>query len=182
MQRTNIMNVVRKAVSALGGIFLAALLIAALAPKATRGIAAALVQVVNTPANPVQNQDVTTSASQLVTLFCDPVSHGCTEIGPGDNFTGTSYTVPMSQQLVITDMEIETAGAAGLAVYELIPNVCPPGTGISFCEGQTWSVANDGTTHEFHFGRGFVWQGGNSFFVAGSPGVDARMYGYLTTN
>jgi hypothetical protein len=40
------MNLMRKALSALGGILLAALLIAALAPKATRGIAAALVQVV----------------------------------------------------------------------------------------------------------------------------------------
>jgi len=47
------MNVMRKVVSALGGILLAAMLIAALAPKAARGIAAALVQVANTPANPV---------------------------------------------------------------------------------------------------------------------------------
>jgi hypothetical protein len=47
------MNIMRKALSALGGIFLAALLIAALAPKATRGIAAALVLVTNTSANPV---------------------------------------------------------------------------------------------------------------------------------
>lgn len=47
------MNVIRKAVTALGGIFLAALLIAALAPKTARGIAAALVQVTNTSSNPV---------------------------------------------------------------------------------------------------------------------------------
>lgn len=47
------MNSIRKAVTALGGIFLAALLIAALAPKAARGIAAALVQVTNTSSNPV---------------------------------------------------------------------------------------------------------------------------------
>ena len=44
------MNVIRKAVSALGGIFLAALLIAALAPKVTRGLAAALVRDVDQPA------------------------------------------------------------------------------------------------------------------------------------
>jgi hypothetical protein len=46
------MKLTRKALSTLGGIFLAALLIGALAPKATRGIAAALVQVVNTTSNP----------------------------------------------------------------------------------------------------------------------------------
>jgi len=47
------MNLIRKALTTLGGILLAALFIAALAPKATRGIAAALVQVTNTSANPV---------------------------------------------------------------------------------------------------------------------------------
>jgi hypothetical protein len=47
------MNVVRKTATTFGGIFFAVLLIAALAPKATRGIAAALVQVTNTSANPV---------------------------------------------------------------------------------------------------------------------------------
>jgi hypothetical protein len=47
------MNIIRKAVTTLAGIFLAVLLIAALAPKATRGVVAALVQVTNTTANPV---------------------------------------------------------------------------------------------------------------------------------
>jgi len=47
------MNIIRKAVSALGGIFLAALSIAALAPRATHAVVAALVQVTNTSANPV---------------------------------------------------------------------------------------------------------------------------------
>jgi hypothetical protein len=47
------MNILRKAVTTLGGVFLAALLITALAPKAARGVAAALVQVTNTSANPV---------------------------------------------------------------------------------------------------------------------------------
>jgi hypothetical protein len=47
------MNLIRRTATTLGAIFLAALLLAALAPKATRGIAAALVQVTNTSANPV---------------------------------------------------------------------------------------------------------------------------------
>jgi hypothetical protein len=47
------MNTIRKAVTTLGGIFLAVFLIAALAPKATRGVVAALVQVTNTNSNPV---------------------------------------------------------------------------------------------------------------------------------
>ncbi len=47
------MNIIRKALTTLGGVLLMALLIAALAPKATRGIAAALVQVTNTASNAV---------------------------------------------------------------------------------------------------------------------------------
>jgi hypothetical protein len=51
------MNLVRKALTTLGGIFLAALLIAALAPKATRGVAASLVEVANTASNAVPTED-----------------------------------------------------------------------------------------------------------------------------
>jgi hypothetical protein len=39
------MNITRKALTTLGGVFLAALLLAALAPRAARGVAAALVQI-----------------------------------------------------------------------------------------------------------------------------------------
>lgn len=46
------MSTIRKALTALGAIFLVALLLAALAPKAARGFAAAIVQVGNTTANP----------------------------------------------------------------------------------------------------------------------------------
>src|ERR1700683_3713602 len=51
------MNFLRKVVTSLGTITLAALLLAALAPKATRGVAAALVQVTNTASNAVPTED-----------------------------------------------------------------------------------------------------------------------------
>jgi hypothetical protein len=51
------MNIIRKAISTFAGISLAVLLFAALAPKATRGIAAALVQVTNTASNAVPTED-----------------------------------------------------------------------------------------------------------------------------
>jgi hypothetical protein len=181
------MNVVRKAVSALGGIFLAALLIAALAPKATRGIAAALVQVTNTAANPVQNQDITSSASQLVTLTCvfglDDVSGNCfpPPFPPGPN--STPYTVPVGQNLVITEVEIFTPGESGVAFFL-----------IATSGGQRWDVANDGTTHAFQFPHGgVVVLGGEGFSgtvfsgVVGSSAlavdqVTAIIHGYLTSN
>jgi hypothetical protein len=52
------MNLTRKALTTLGGVFLAALLLVALAPRAARGVAAALVQVANTTSNPVPTYDV----------------------------------------------------------------------------------------------------------------------------
>lgn len=176
------MNVLRKAVSALGGIFLAALLIAALAPKATRGIAAALVQVTNTATNPVQNQDITTSASQLLTLICRFGTNGVGNcFPPGTN--STPYTVPDSQNLVITEVEIITPGGGSVARFS-----------IATSGGQGWAVANDGTTHAFQFPRGgVVVLGGEGFSGTVSSSVDGAasfvaaeigviMHGYLTTN
>jgi hypothetical protein len=52
------MNLTRKALTTLGGVFLAALLLVALAPRAARGVAAALVQVTNTTSSPVPTSDV----------------------------------------------------------------------------------------------------------------------------
>jgi len=64
------MNIAKKVVSALGGIFLAALLIAALAPKAAHGLVAALVQIVNTPTSAVPAM-LATGAGQLYQSNCD---------------------------------------------------------------------------------------------------------------
>lgn len=79
------MNIVKKTVSAVGGIVLAALLIAALAPKATHALVAALVQVANTSANPVPNRDVDNPARDT---FQATFASSCT----GSGFTLTSCT------------------------------------------------------------------------------------------
>jgi hypothetical protein len=181
------MKVIRKAVTALGGIFLAALLLAALAPKATRAIAAALVQVTNTAANPVQNQDITTSASQLVTLTCvfglNGVAGNCFSPPFPPEPSSTPYAVPVGQNLVITEVEVMTPGGGGTAFFL-----------IATSGGQRWEVANDGTTHAFQFPRGgVVVLGGEGFSgtvfsgVVGSSEsaadeVTAIMHGYLTMN
>lgn len=86
------MNVLRKAVSVLGGIFLAALLIAALAPKATRGVAAALVQVANTAANPVPTLDADNPAYQPASLEFTLVDAASTSItAPSSLPSGAAY-------------------------------------------------------------------------------------------
>ena len=50
------MKILHRTLTSLGGILLAALLITALAPKAARGVAAALVQVTNTASSAVPTE------------------------------------------------------------------------------------------------------------------------------
>lgn len=52
------MNRIQKLATTLAGILLVVLVLVALAPQAARGVAAALVQITNTTANPVPNRDV----------------------------------------------------------------------------------------------------------------------------
>lgn len=83
------MNLMRKTATTLGGILFAVLLIAALAPKATRGIAAALVQVTNTSANPVP----TVSADSPANFpFAAPICFGF----PAGSCDLQSFIVPMT--------------------------------------------------------------------------------------
>ena len=92
------MNLLRKTATTLGGIFFAVLLIAALAPKATRGIAAALVQVTNTPSNPVPDRDIDLPARHPVTLTSQSPSAG--EI-PFTSVDQTPFSVPVGKRLVV---------------------------------------------------------------------------------
>lgn len=85
------MNIIRRAITTLGGVLLAALLIAALAPKATRGIAAALVQVTNTASSPVPNRDVDNPATEPFDVsLCVAKNFGTDPCGSETN----SFIVP----------------------------------------------------------------------------------------
>lgn len=65
------MRLLKRALAVLGAFVVVAAIAAVVAPKAARGIAAALVQVTNTSANPVPNLDVNTPAEQpFETIIC----------------------------------------------------------------------------------------------------------------
>lgn len=83
------MKTVQKAISALGGIFLAALLIAALAPKAVHAVAAALIRDEDQPAR-------------------HPFITDCfAESSPTASFeAGCSFTVPAGGELVIETITV----------------------------------------------------------------------------
>jgi len=94
------MNYLRKVLSTLGGIFLAALLISAVVPKAARGVAAALVQIV-----PGSTTHLGQHETQLVSLVCSNGSNSCSSIDPSGQVTSTPYVVPSGYTLIVTDWE-----------------------------------------------------------------------------
>jgi hypothetical protein len=106
------MKILSKAVSVLGGISLAALLIAALAPKVTRGVVASLVQVTNTLANPVPIGMAThlgVPPSAFVHLDCSapPLPNlvtVCQQVLKDGN--KAPFTVPAGKNLIVTDVEL----------------------------------------------------------------------------
>ena len=111
------MNIARKAVITLGGVFLAALLIAALAPKATRGIAAALVQVTNTAANPVPTLDADNPSYQPASLEFTL-----------DRAASTSITVPSSLPSGGTYRELAINWVTGACFGDLASSLPAPST------------------------------------------------------
>jgi len=110
------MHMIRKAFTSLGGILLAALLIAALAPKATRAIAAALVQVANTTANPVPVSDVAPT---------QPFQSECTVANSdtGSISDQCSILIPSGKRLVVqtVGMEVVSAPSARVLFGRFLP-------------------------------------------------------------
>ncbi|HUJ30124.1 MAG TPA: hypothetical protein VLY23_02505 [Candidatus Acidoferrum sp.] len=108
------MKTIRKVATTLAGIFLAVLLIIVLAPRAARGVAAALVQVTNTSSNPVP-----VVAAAALNSFD---SNGFCQFVPTDNghndfcLVDPIYTVPAGKIAVIEH-------ASGRCIVD-------PGTGL----------------------------------------------------
>ena len=116
------MNIVRKALTTLGGILLAALLIAALAPKATRGVAAALVQVTNTSANPVPT--VSADANfPFSAQICDGI---CGSMPNSFSVPSTTTTGVPVKRLVIEDLNASCSLGSGQEPGSLFVNLVVP--------------------------------------------------------
>lgn len=111
------MNLLRKTATTLGGIFFAVLLIAALAPKATRGVAAALVQVTNTSASPVPT--VSSDANfPYVALMC---AGNCSDVSLTNSFSvpSTTTTGVAVKRLVIEDLNASCNSVTGVVTASL---------------------------------------------------------------
>jgi hypothetical protein len=168
---------------AAGAIALGMLILAA--PRAAHALAAALVEVTNTSANPVITQSTNTEASQLVTLLL-PVN---TDLPPNSGLvamcqfsvpsgeSATPYAVPAGQHLVVTGMDINLGG--GSAYIQLyLP-----------WSGGNWAISNASLStqgfQQIRYSSGIVFGSGSAVYVQnGGPSgsADVVIHGYLTAN
>lgn len=160
----------------LGVLTTVGLLLSLTVPRAVHAAVAALVQVVNTPANPVPNQEVTLSAAQTVGIFCPVSSAVCNQVLPGGGVATATYTVPAGQNLVITEFDVTTQAGSGNCFFGVSSINFSTGTSIS----PSVLVPNDGLTHQFFFRNGIVWPASGVISPVGCGSVNAIVRGYLT--
>ena len=179
------MNLVRKVISVLGGVFLAALLIAALAPKATRAVAAILVTVTNTSANPVITAPIPQSAAQNVELFCYSRSvtvfgFACGQVTAqfGAPLPGAQYTVPAGQSLVVTTIDVAPQTSSPGTIIATLATLDPQS--LNYFNREAFTVPN-GLTTQFQFPvAGIVIPSGLQPLISNEPNAFVTIRGYLT--
>ena len=145
-------------------------------------VKAALVQVVNTPANPVPVVDPSKSAQQIVELECTSSRafppNPCIAVTSGAANGGT-FTVPPGQSFVITGADMLPPAGTGNSEFDLLQG--PPG---SFSIREAWSVARGGPMVQFQFPSGIVITAGSqvSLLAISSDTMFVDIHGYLTSN
>jgi hypothetical protein len=144
------MNLMRKTATTLGGIFLAVLLIAALAPKATRAVAAALVQVTNATSNPVNVLDVAPLEAFQSSCF------GSIDANPGFNGAICTISVPTGKRLVAqtVGMIVQTDPGVRVIFAQFTPSVGSNAINLFVVlpfTGNDGVEDNSGMSQELHF-------------------------------
>jgi hypothetical protein len=169
-----------KSMFSFGALFLAVGVLTLAVPRAAHAVAAALVQVNNTAANPAIMQSVSSQAAQLVRLigYATPNSTDGQPFYISGGLEDVGYSVPAGQSLVVTAVDITppcasdtvSVGLYGVAIY----TVSGPNTthfeypsGIVFPPGTNPSVVSLGQTTT----------AGDCF-----QSTHVNVYGYLTSN
>jgi len=170
-------------------VFAAATVLAVLGlltPKAAHAVAAALVQVTNTTADPVITQGIGNQAAQMIDIACyaaNPgTSQGCATVSGGGQYTPPTYAVPANQTLVITAVDVQP-------YYTTTPSQCAGLTSIAVTTDnftrKVWDVTGSNTVH-FEYPTGFLLSPGqvlgNSVAAGDVCAASIEMHGYLTSN
>jgi len=179
------MNYLKTSALSLGALVLAASAITLLAPQAAHALAATLVQVTNTVANPAITQGTDKQAGQLLELYCIGLAApggNCYQDIPGNY--DQPYT-PGTQSFVITGVDLIPGTDIG-------PTACGSAastTTVFLVESgyvrRTWTMSGPNMAH-FSYPSGFVTAPGGTFTSitegAGSCPIYAFFNGYLTAN
>jgi hypothetical protein len=167
-----------------GGVVLAGLVLALLAPKAVHAVVATAVQVVNTSANPAITEDTSRQASQIVTIQCqtlpsspfmncEHITGGINDERPGPN---GGYVVPANQYFVlksIDDYTFSNSSPVQVGIFLMRPqNPINPAETIFMSPNS-----------QISFASGIVAPPGTEVL----PGIGAgagllTFHGYLTSN
>ncbi len=174
------MQFTKRLLMGLGGVALVATLVSMCVPRSVHALVATLVQVSNTPSNPVPTADVHTSAGQNIELYCSSEYYTCPLQSPQTGALGSdSWVVPDGMSFVVTDVE---------AFSNTVP-------GKTFNAGiwwggypqrvERWYFPNNELTNQLHFTTGIVVPPGAE--VSYTVGYDGALswlvvHGYLTPN
>ncbi len=148
-------------------------------PRAAHAIAATLVEVTNTAANPATTQNTNAQAAQILNLNT-LVKKGQTPLLDSlfpDGFISHGYTVPPSQFLVITTADL-TSTACNAATQVFLNELKGP--------VKWWTVSGLNTLH-FDYPQGIVLASDTEPYVyieSSEPNcsVQLQLHGYLTSN
>ncbi len=156
-----------------------------IAPRAAHAIAATLVQVTNTTANPAVTQGTEKQAAQLLEIGCHAAilqTTPCVQSLPNG---GIQQYVPGNQNYVITETDLHSATSNGE------PCVSPSPIAVVLesngAAGRyAWIIAPSAVTASYSYPSGIVIPPGTTFAVAVTTGacqyVDIAIHGYLTAN
>lgn len=161
-----------------------------LTPRAAHAIAAAMVQVTNTVANPVMTQSINTQAAQLLDIACytaaQGTQEGCATVSGSGEYSAPTYAVPANQAFVVTAVDIQPNTVTGVSPCA---NSAQGSEGITISTNQAFRKAwyfNGANTVHFEYPSGFVLSPGQvltDFVGAGNVcPASIELHGYLTAN
>lgn len=172
------MRLLKQAVAVLGTVVLVAMTVALLTPKTAHALVAAMVQVVNTPSQPVPTlaaDPLTSFVASNTCPFGDPpdrVRDGC-DIVP-------LYTVPAGKTAVIESASGNCVTNSGTTIREFQLQLTGPNGAAQFSFPSSPAVAGNGdSTGGVAFAVTTTAQDFKSYASAGTP---INFFGYASAN
>jgi hypothetical protein len=180
-----------KSVFTVAGIVVIATVLTLTAPRTVHAVAAALVQITNTSANPAVTQDIGQAASQMVYLSCVSArsgAFGCDQYvdvpgnTPPQQFAG--FTVPANRYFVITAVDVNNSDTGSSCPTPInIGMATEIGNNTLFRFG--WTLAANAPTTHFTYPPGFALAPGTTIVMNNSSqtcSAEVDVYGYLTAD